>query len=195
MEQIEGEGPGEIAIPRPQRHEGLLQPARGDRRDDQEGWIRTGDLATQDEEGYYYIVDRYKDMIIRGGYNVYPRELEEVLMTPPGCVRSRPWSASSTTRTAKRSRPTSSRTAGAEVTEEEMVAWGKERSPATSTRGWWSAATSCRCGHWQDPQARAQVGGGLPGEGLLHSAAHGRGDQVGRPSRRSSSPARGCGRG
>jgi len=45
------------------------------------GWFRTGDLARRDEDGFYYIVDRAKDMIIRGGYNVYPREIEEVLMT------------------------------------------------------------------------------------------------------------------
>jgi long-chain acyl-CoA synthetase len=41
-----------------------------------EGWFRSGDLARQDADGYYYIVDRSKDMIIRGGYNVYPREVE-----------------------------------------------------------------------------------------------------------------------
>ncbi|WP_313404384.1 long-chain fatty acid--CoA ligase [Aeromicrobium sp.] len=46
-------------------------------------WFRTGDLARKDDDGYFYIVDRSKDMIIRGGYNVYPRELEEVLMTHP----------------------------------------------------------------------------------------------------------------
>lgn len=46
-------------------------------------WFRTGDLARMDDDGYFYIVDRSKDMIIRGGYNVYPRELEEVLMTHP----------------------------------------------------------------------------------------------------------------
>ena len=48
-----------------------------------DGWFRTGDLATVDEEGYYFIVDRKKDMIIRGGYNVYPREVEEVLYEHP----------------------------------------------------------------------------------------------------------------
>ncbi|MCA9975810.1 MAG: AMP-binding protein, partial [Anaerolineales bacterium] len=47
------------------------------------GWFHTGDVATKDEDGYYYIVDRIKDMIIRGGFNVYPREIEEVLMTHP----------------------------------------------------------------------------------------------------------------
>ncbi len=43
------------------------------------GWFHTGDIATKDEDGYFFIVDRKKDLIIRGGYNVYPRELEEVL--------------------------------------------------------------------------------------------------------------------
>ncbi|HET8983979.1 MAG TPA: long-chain fatty acid--CoA ligase, partial [Pedococcus sp.] len=48
-----------------------------------DGWFRTGDLATVDEDGYYTIVDRKKDMIIRGGLNVYPREVEEVLYQHP----------------------------------------------------------------------------------------------------------------
>lgn len=43
------------------------------------GWFHTGDIAYVDEEGYFFIIDRKKDMIIRGGYNVYPREIEEVL--------------------------------------------------------------------------------------------------------------------
>lgn len=44
------------------------------------GWMHSGDIATKDEDGYYYIVDRVKDMVIRGGLNVYPREVEEVMM-------------------------------------------------------------------------------------------------------------------
>ncbi|WP_020122398.1 long-chain fatty acid--CoA ligase [Streptomyces canus] len=48
-----------------------------------DGWLRTGDLARRDEDGWYYIVDRAKDLIIRGGFNVYPREVEESLMTHP----------------------------------------------------------------------------------------------------------------
>ena len=49
-----------------------------------DGWLRTGDLAAPDEDGYFYIVDRKKDLIIRGGYNVYPREVEEVALRAPG---------------------------------------------------------------------------------------------------------------
>ncbi|HEY2489952.1 MAG TPA: long-chain fatty acid--CoA ligase [Streptosporangiaceae bacterium] len=48
-----------------------------------DGWFRTGDIGRCDEDGYYYIVDRKKEMIIRGGFNVYPREIEEVLHEHP----------------------------------------------------------------------------------------------------------------
>ncbi|HWH93443.1 MAG TPA: hypothetical protein VNT03_06245 [Baekduia sp.] len=48
-----------------------------------DGWFHTGDLAKIDEDGYFFIVDRKKDVIIRGGYNVYPREIEEVLYEHP----------------------------------------------------------------------------------------------------------------
>ncbi len=51
---------------------------------DPDGWLHTGDLATCDEHGYYRIVGRSKDMIIRGGENIYPREIEEFLYTLPG---------------------------------------------------------------------------------------------------------------
>jgi long-chain acyl-CoA synthetase len=50
---------------------------------DADGWFRSGDVARADEDGYFYIVDRKKDLIIRGGYNVYPREVEEVLYEHP----------------------------------------------------------------------------------------------------------------
>jgi long-chain acyl-CoA synthetase len=52
-----------------------------------DGWFRTGDLGTVDEDGFISIVDRTKDLIIRGGYNVYPREVEEVLATHPGVAQ------------------------------------------------------------------------------------------------------------
>jgi long-chain acyl-CoA synthetase len=47
------------------------------------GWFHTGDIATVDEDGYFFIVDRKKELVIRGGYNVYPREIEEVLYAHP----------------------------------------------------------------------------------------------------------------
>ncbi len=48
-----------------------------------DGWMRTGDLGRMDEDGYFYIVERAKDLIIASGFNVYPREVEEVLLQHP----------------------------------------------------------------------------------------------------------------
>ena len=53
-----------------------------------DGWFHTGDLATRDEDGYYFIVDRLNDMIIRNGFNVYPREVEEVLYRHPAVAEA-----------------------------------------------------------------------------------------------------------
>ncbi|SDJ43792.1 fatty acid--CoA ligase family protein [Salimicrobium halophilum] len=53
-----------------------------------DGWLYTGDMARKDEEGYFYIVDRKKDMILVGGYNVYPREVEEVLYKHPNLTEA-----------------------------------------------------------------------------------------------------------
>ena len=55
---------------------------------DEDGWFYTGDMARVDEDGYFFIVDRKKDMIIRGGYNVYPREIEEVLYEHPAVLEA-----------------------------------------------------------------------------------------------------------
>jgi long-chain acyl-CoA synthetase len=53
---------------------------------DAEGWLRTGDIARMDENGYFYIVDRKKDMILVSGFNVYPNEVEDVVMQHPGVL-------------------------------------------------------------------------------------------------------------
>ncbi|SES70271.1 long-chain acyl-CoA synthetase [Oceanobacillus limi] len=53
-----------------------------------DGWLYTGDMARMDDEGYFYIVDRKKDMILVGGYNVYPREVEEVLYSHPAVAEA-----------------------------------------------------------------------------------------------------------
>jgi long-chain acyl-CoA synthetase len=55
---------------------------------DPEGWFSSGDMATVDADGYFKIVDRKKEMIIRGGYNVYPREIEEVLYEIPAVAEA-----------------------------------------------------------------------------------------------------------
>ena len=52
------------------------------------GWLHTGDIGTMDEDGYFYIVDRKNDLLISGGYNVYPREVEDVLAGFPGVVEA-----------------------------------------------------------------------------------------------------------
>jgi long-chain acyl-CoA synthetase len=52
------------------------------------GWLHTGDIARVDEDGYFFIVDRKKEMIIVSGFNVYPREVEEVLATHPAVLES-----------------------------------------------------------------------------------------------------------
>ncbi len=74
---------GEIAIKGHNVMKGYLNKPEATASVMHDGWFRTGDLAKRDAEGYYYIVDRAKDMIIRGGYNVYPREIEEVIYEHP----------------------------------------------------------------------------------------------------------------
>ncbi len=74
---------GEIAISGHNVMKGYLNRPDETRAVMRDGWFRTGDLARVDADGYYFIVDRAKDMIIRGGFNVYPREVEEVLYEHP----------------------------------------------------------------------------------------------------------------
>jgi long-chain acyl-CoA synthetase len=74
---------GEIAIKGHNVMKGYLGKPEATAEAITDGWFRTGDLAKVDEDGFFYIVDRKKDLIIRGGYNVYPREIEEVLHEHP----------------------------------------------------------------------------------------------------------------
>lgn len=79
---------GELLISGPAVMKGYLNKPEATEEALRGGWLHTGDLARFDEEGYIYIVDRKKELIIRGGYNVYPREIEEVLYTHPGVVEA-----------------------------------------------------------------------------------------------------------
>jgi long-chain acyl-CoA synthetase len=75
--------PGEIVMRGPFVMRGYWNREDATREAVRDGWFHTGDIAVVDDEGYFSIVDRKKDLIIRGGYNVYPREIEEVLYEHP----------------------------------------------------------------------------------------------------------------
>ena len=83
-----GGGVGEIAIRGDNVMKGYWNKPEATAEAIPDGWFRTGDLATVDDEGYFTIVDRKKDMIIRGGMNVYPREVEEVLYEHPDVLEA-----------------------------------------------------------------------------------------------------------
>ncbi|MBW2669303.1 MAG: long-chain fatty acid--CoA ligase [Deltaproteobacteria bacterium] len=74
---------GELLVKGPQVMKGYWNKPEETANTLKDGWLYTGDIAKMDEEGYFYIVDRKKDMVISGGYNVYPRDIEEVLYENP----------------------------------------------------------------------------------------------------------------
>ena len=75
--------PGEIAMRGPFVMRGYWERDDATAETIRDGWFHTGDMATVDDDGYFFIVDRKKELIIRGGFNVYPREIEEVLYEHP----------------------------------------------------------------------------------------------------------------
>ena len=81
---VEAGQPGEVVIRGHNVMKGYYKQPEATAEAMRNGWFHTGDIGTIDADGYVSIVDRKKDMILRGGFNVYPRELEEVLMTHPG---------------------------------------------------------------------------------------------------------------
>jgi long-chain acyl-CoA synthetase len=96
---------------------------------DAEGWFRTGDLARRDEDGWYYIVDRAKELVIRGGFNVYPREVEDVLLTHAGVSLCAVIGVSHET-LGQEVKAYVIPAAGSGLTGEELVAWARERMAA-----------------------------------------------------------------
>ncbi|MDQ4084628.1 MAG: long-chain fatty acid--CoA ligase [Actinomycetota bacterium] len=91
-----------------------------------DGWFRTGDLARRDDDGYYFIVDRAKDMILRGGFNVYPREVEEVLMTHEAVSLAAVVGVPHESH-GEEVKAFVIRNEGADITEDDLVAWAKEQ--------------------------------------------------------------------
>ena len=75
--------PGELVIKGPQVMKGYWNMDEETAKTIKDGWLHTGDIAHMDEDGYVFIIDRKKDMIIAGGYNIYPRDIDEVLYEHP----------------------------------------------------------------------------------------------------------------
>lgn len=117
---------GEIVIQGPQVMKGYWRRPAETANVLREGWLYTGDIGCMDEEGYFQIVDRKKDMIIAGGYNIYPREVEEVLYEHPkiqeACVTGVP-----DERLGETVKAFVVLKAGETVTEEEIIAFCRER--------------------------------------------------------------------
>ncbi|MFW5926334.1 MAG: long-chain-fatty-acid--CoA ligase [Myxococcota bacterium] len=80
--------PGEIVVKGHNVMKGYYKRPEATAEAVRDGWLHTGDIATRDADGFYYIVDRKKDLILRGGYNVYPREIEEVLYGHPAVAEA-----------------------------------------------------------------------------------------------------------
>lgn len=79
---------GELVVKGPQIMKGYWNRPEDTNEVLKDGWLYTGDLGFMDEQGYFYVVDRKKDMIIAGGYNIYPREIEEVLYEHPDVLEA-----------------------------------------------------------------------------------------------------------
>ncbi len=117
---------GEIAIKGHNIMKGYYGRADATAEAIKDGWFRSGDLGRRDEDGWYYIVDRSKDMIIRGGYNVYPREIEEVLMTHEAVSLAAVIGVPHESH-GEEIKAVVILEEGAEITEDELIAWGKEQ--------------------------------------------------------------------
>ncbi|MEV4097624.1 long-chain-fatty-acid--CoA ligase [Streptosporangium saharense] len=126
---VEGDGPGEIAIRGHNVMKGYYNRPEATAEVMNDGWFRTGDIAVRDSDGYYSIIDRAKDMIIRGGFNVYPREVEEVLMTHPAVSLAAVVGVPHDSH-GEEVKAYVIRVQGATLTEEELAAWAKENMAA-----------------------------------------------------------------
>ncbi|MDQ3424318.1 MAG: long-chain fatty acid--CoA ligase [Actinomycetota bacterium] len=126
-ETVEGSDEvGEIAIRGHNVMKGYYQRPEATAEVLRDGWFRTGDLARRDDDGYYFIVDRAKDMIIRGGFNVYPREVEEVLMTHEAVSLAAVVGVPDE-RHGEEVKAFVIRQSGADIAEDDLVAWCREQ--------------------------------------------------------------------
>ena len=118
--------PGELVIKGPQVMKGYWNMPEETEDTLKDEWLYTGDVARMDEDGYFYIVDRKKDMIVAGGYNVYPREIEEVLFEHEDVAEAVAIGIADEYR-GETVKAFVVRIQGSGVTEEEILAFCKER--------------------------------------------------------------------
>ena len=164
-----------------------------------DGWFATGDIGLVDEDGYFFIVDRKKDMLIRGGYNVYPREIEEVLY---GIPRSRRPRSSASTMSSWRRGGRGDRAGRRRDRDRNRAAGLRQLLPPTSIPATSGSSTNClrarpgrscaarspfpqRCGaamttetagpHQSDAEVSERLGGGGGGGGRRRGREKGRG--------------------
>jgi long-chain acyl-CoA synthetase len=97
-----------------------------------DGWLYTGDVAKMDESGYFYIVDRKKDVIVASGFNVYPREIEEVLFEHPDVAEAVAIGVADEYR-GQSVKAFVVKQSGAQATEEEILAFCKEHLASYKT--------------------------------------------------------------
>lgn len=128
IEVPDGE-PGEIAVRGYNVMKGYLGRPEATQEVLRDGWFRTGDIARRDEDGYYFIIDRAKDLIVRGGFNVYPRELEEVIIGHPE-VSLVAVVGTPDDRVGEEVKAFVIREPGSELSEDDLIDWSRERLAA-----------------------------------------------------------------
>ena len=121
---------GELQIRTPAAMDGYLDSPEDTRAVFDEGWFRTGDLARVTADGYVAIVGRQRERIKRGGYSVFPAEVEAVVLAHPAVAEAAAVGDARRRRWAKRSRPSSRCAPGAATDADELIAWCRERLAA-----------------------------------------------------------------
>ena len=120
---------GEVVVRGPNIMKGYFNRPEATDEATRNGWFHTGDIGVIDDDGYLSIVDRKKDMILRGGFNVYPRELEEVILTHPGVSLAAVIGVPDE-RLGEEVKAYIVRKPGVTVTEEELLEWFREQFAA-----------------------------------------------------------------
>ncbi|MFC4776907.1 long-chain fatty acid--CoA ligase [Paenibacillus sp. GCM10023252] len=128
-EELPAGSMGELEVSGPQVMKGYWNNPEETGRVLRDGWLRTGDMARMDEDGYFYIMDRIKDMIIASGYNIYPREIEEVLYEHPAVLEALVMGVPDPYR-GETVKAYVVRREGASLTEQELHKWCRERLAA-----------------------------------------------------------------